>query len=171
MGRLKSQAKFLADDPDLPRPGESREAVTQPWLSDPFREPTPSAIGITVRFSAGDWAQLRPDSGLEFALPKLSGVRFTLGSRQDDPASAQPRRWRSSASKWSLGAAVDRFETLAGEHRVVVAPQLVLHLDALMGMPAGAQARIEYANWQSRTEKGLVAPGQVPQLALRWSFH
>ena len=150
-----------------------------PHANSPQARRRPTVSGISAQFSTGEWPRLQPDSGLQYAVPKLGNLRLTLCSRQDDfglrqaPELNPPQSGdaRYSAGKWSFGGAVDLVQTVPDDRRhLAVVPQIVLHLDALANLPAHAEARLEYGAWHATNEKGSMIGDRVAQLSLRWSY-
>lgn len=122
--------------------------------------------------------------GVKLALDLPDGGNLHLDLFPDEDNPDRGRRWKLStpaedgrAGLWSVGGKV----TVIDEQRVrggfradtdrqfTVAPQLVLDMDELAGVPGSAQLMLQRCNWHDRTTDRFT-DDRVWQLSVRWRF-
>lgn len=142
----------------------------------------PSALELL-----GEVRGLRKGVGFDWGLPPVGGnAHLNLYAGKDGFGGG--RRWRigsvadanagtglSSRRLWSLGASVDvvRFRRESLQQipaaRVAFAPQLMLDLDALTGLPGNCDLMVQHTIWRS-VDNRASDDEKMLQLNLRWKF-
>ena len=119
---------------------------------------------------------------LDLGLPDGGNLHLNLFPDKNDPE--RGRHWRLSsdgdvrnARLWSVGGSVDivnpereigpyRGDT---ERQFALAPQLMLDMDRLAGMPGSAQLTLQHCNWRDKVTDHHTED-KVWQLNVRWRF-
>jgi hypothetical protein len=167
---------LLTSDTSAFGPGYAEGATPGPFLVrlDRRRASTLELLG-QVR-------GLRRGVGFDYALSDAGRVHLNLysgregfggGRRWDLGGLAEPER--PSSRLWSVGASLDlvRFRRDADDPgpnaRVVLAPQIMLDLDALTGLPGRCDLMVQQTLWRGADERAT-DDGRVTQVVVKWKL-
>lgn len=158
-------------------------AAADPRIAAPFQRAAELLRKRTWTFSDSVFS-LRGGVGLDVELPDAGNLHLSLFPDDDDPQ--RGRRWQLSTRRegahgrlWSLGGCVDVVRTEPERPQAVerpytdreltVAPQLILDMDRLAGLPGNAQLLLQHANWRDGVTERYT-DGRVWQVNVRWRF-
>lgn len=125
---------------------------------------------------------LRGGVGLDLQLRDAGNLHLRLFPDEDHPE--RGRRWTITtraqsrhAPVWSVGGSVDLVRTQHirygqwpdSEREVRLAPELMLDVDRLAGIPGTAQLTLQHGGWRDRTSRRY-AEGDCWQVQVRWRF-
>lgn len=132
---------------------------------------------LSFRFE-DELTTLRKGAGFDLAPPEMGYMYINLVQPKD--AAQRGRRWKlydertaqNPARAWQIGGTVDLVrDDPHGSKEVNVNPQLLLDLDAILGMSSKCEGRVQYANWKgNRNVEDNRALGRVVQVTVQWRF-
>lgn len=131
---------------------------------------------VTLSFSDDDLRRIKDGLGLDIELPDLGYFHLNLYSRKDSGLPGGKRfglipagEREGGPRRWSLGGSLDLVRPVDGERELVLVPQLMIDMAALIGSDKRFDVCVQYAHWRARNSREVSAE-RVPQATLRFSF-
>ena len=127
-----------------------------------------------------DWESIRYGLGVFANLPDEGQFHFNLyvrpnaqrpGLRWQLQPDGLPMTGNATRHLWSIGGFLDYGRGRAGLHSSIgFAPQLIVNLGPVLGLPGDAQASFQYAYWRSDTGADPFEARRAIQATLAWRF-